>query len=377
MATARIVSLETFAVDYPVVGDFRYLPGGQQSTPRRRTVVVRVRDEDGNFGWGQCVPSPTWSYETIETVRSTLEVYLAPTLLGVDAFDSVAVQQRMDRAIAPSFSTGQPLCKAGIDLALFDLTGRILQQDLATRWGRTGRATVTLSWTIDAPGPESVPLLFEQARQRGFRHFNVKVGRDPRHDVAVCQLLRELAPEAFIWVDANGGYDLETALHVAPQFAELGVAAFEQPVAANRLSWFRALRRQGALPVLMDEPIVSAVELAEFHELGLLDGVAMKVARCGGLSEARRIMEYVEQRGLLFFASGLTDPDIAFAASLLLLAAFDLQRPAALNAPQFLTGTILHRPIAVAGDQAEVPAGAGLGVEVDERALAAPGSLGP
>jgi L-alanine-DL-glutamate epimerase-like enolase superfamily enzyme len=126
----------------------------------------------------------------------------------------------------------------------------------------------------------------------------------------------------------------------------------------------------------MDEPIVSAVELAEFHELGLLDGVAMKVARCGGLSEARRIMEYVEQQGLLFFASGLTDPDIALAASLLLLAAFDLQRPAALNAPQFLTGTILHRPIAVTGDQAEVPAGPGLGVEVDERALAALGSLG-
>ena len=121
----------------------------------------------------------------------------------------------------------------------------------------------------------------------------------------------------------------------------------------------------------MDEPILTLTDLEEFHQMDLLDGVAMKVSRCGGLTESRRILEYVEQHGLLFFASGLTDPDLSFAASLQLFAAYNLNRPAALNGPQFLSGSFLSDPITIVGDQATVPNGVGLGVEVDEVKLRA------
>lgn len=120
----------------------------------------------------------------------------------------------------------------------------------------------------------------------------------------------------------------------------------------------------------MDEPIVSLTDVREFHRLGLLDGVAMKVSRCGGMLEARRILDYMADHGLLFFASGLTDPDFSLAASLLLFAAYELEHPAALNAPQFLAGSILRTPIVIHGDQAQVPLGPGLGVEIDEERLA-------
>ncbi|MBM3848435.1 MAG: mandelate racemase, partial [Verrucomicrobia bacterium] len=106
-----------------------------------------------------------------------------------------------------------------------------------------------------------------------------------------------------------------------------------------------------------------------FHQLDLLDGVAMKVPRCGGLTEARRILNYMEQHGLLFFASGLTDPDVSLAATLLLYGAFNLERPAALNGPQFLSGTFLEQPVRVEGDRASVPSGFGLGIEVNETRL--------
>src|SRR5690606_24321716 len=111
--------------------------------------------------------------------------------------------------------------------------------------------------------------------------------------------------------------------------------------------WYQRLRRQRALPILMDEPIVSRTDLEEFHHLGLLDGVAMKVSRCGGLSEAASLLDYMEQEGLLFYASGLTDPDLSLAASLLLFGAYDLSSPAALNGPQFLSGSILKAPLRV------------------------------
>jgi muconate cycloisomerase len=228
-----------------------------------------------------------------------------------------------------------------------------------------------LSWTLDARTLDEENASVAEAQARGYRHFNVKVGSNAAFDVQMCRELRRLVPDAFVWVDANGGYDLDTALAVAPQFADLGIAALEQPLPANHLIGFRKLREQRALPILMDEPIVSLADLRAFHELGLLDGVAMKVSRCGGLTEAHRIVEYMAQHGLLFFASGLTDPDLSLAASLLLFGAYGLARPAALNAPQFLSGSILKSPIKIRGDQAEVPTGPGLGVEIDEEALRA------
>ena len=121
----------------------------------------------------------------------------------------------------------------------------------------------------------------------------------------------------------------------------------------------------------MDEGIVSSVELREFHKLGLLDGVAMKPARVGGLLEAQRQIEYLKNEGLMFLGSGLTDPDHSLAASLVLYGACDLKYPAALNGPQFLDGTVLKTPFVVQGGELTVPTGVGLGVEVDESRIAA------
>jgi muconate cycloisomerase len=127
--------------------------------------------------------------------------------------------------------------------------------------------------------------------------------------------------------------------------------------------------RQGALPILMDEAIVSRRDLEEFLALGLLNGVTMKVARCGGLHEAVAMMRLIEDAGLMWLGSGLTDPDISLAATLALFAAFGLTTPAALNAPQYLTTSILAAPISVVAGKCVVPQGLGLGVEVEQSKL--------
>ncbi len=370
----RIASVRTLRVDYPVKGRFKFFDPPRGGAPSRPTVVVRLESDGGVVGWGQAVPSPRWSYETPETVESTIALYLAPELLGRDPLEIEALHAAMNRAIAPSFSTGQPIAKAGVDLALTDLAGRALGRCLTERWGRRGRGEIELSWTLNPRGPDEVPAEIEEARRRGYRSFNVKVAPDPRADLEICALVRRLAPDAFLWADANGGYEPASAEKAARGLAELGFAALEQPLPANRLGGFRRLRELGAIPILMDEPIVSRADLEEFLELGLLDGVAMKVARCGGLTESRRILDLMEAAGLLFFGSGLTDPDLSLAATLALFGAYDLARPAALNGPQYLVGSVLRKPLEAAGGRLAVPEGPGLGVEVDEARLQESGS---
>jgi len=126
------------------------------------------------------------------------------------------------------------------------------------------------------------------------------------------------------------------------------------------------------IPILMDEGVISPDDLLEFIRLDMLDGMAMKPARVGGLLPARRQLEILEDAGLLFLGSGLTDPDLSLAASLALYGAFGLKFPAALNGPQFLDGSVLTEPLVPGSDGTiDVPSGPGLGVEVDEARLAA------
>ncbi len=353
--------IDAVSVPYPVSAHFKFLP-----KPERPSVVVKVTAEDGSVGWGQSVPIPTWSYETVESVLATIEKYLAPVLVGRDPFDIAGAHTAMNRAIAPSFSTGMPIAKAGVDLALHDLTGKLRGQSLAERWGRKPLDRITLSWTVNPRTIDETEKLVEEGRARGYKNFNVKVAPDARFDIEMCKRVRKLAPNAFLWADANGGYDIATALQAAPKLADAGVNVLEQPVAANRLSGFREMKRQGALPILMDEGVVSSVELVEFIRLGLLDGVAMKPARTAGLWDARRQVEILEEAGLLFLGSGLTDPDVALAAALGLYGAYGLKFPAALNGPQFLTGSFLKKPLVVKDGELEVPRGPGLGIEIDE-----------
>ncbi|MCU0229619.1 MAG: hypothetical protein MUF01_18460, partial [Bryobacterales bacterium] len=295
--------------------------------------------------------------------------YLAPALQGAHPLDLAGAHQRMNRAIAPSFSTGMPIAKAGIDLALHDVAGKLARMSLPEMWGRRPLDKVALSWTVNVRKMEEVEPLVAEGKALGYKHFNLKVAPDPRFDVELAKRVRALAPDCFLWADANGGYDAATAMAVTPKLADAGVDVLEQPVPANRLNAFRDVKRLGALPILMDEGVVSGADLMEFIRLDLLDGVAMKPARTAGLWQARKQIEMLEDAGLLFLGSGLTDPDVSLAASLHLYAAYGLKFPAALNGKQFLKGSLLRRTIVVEDGFAIPPTGVGLGVEVDESQL--------
>jgi muconate cycloisomerase len=272
----------------------------------------------------------------------------------------------MDKAIAPGFSTGMPISRAGIDIALHDLAGKLERKSLAQLWGRPAGGTITLSWTVNVTRIEDAGPLVDEGKRRGYRHFNIKVAPDAVFDADLAKTVRRLAPQAFLWADANGGYEPETALRAAPLLAAAGVDVLESPLRPDRISGYQALRRQGSLPILMDEGLVSPTELEEFIKLGMLDGAAMKPSRCGGLDSCRRQIEVCVQHNLIWLGSGLTDPDISLAASLCLYGAYELKKPAALNGPQFLAGDVLKKPLRIADGTAYVPDGPGLGVEVDE-----------
>ena len=361
----KIERIELFPVRYPMTGYFKFF-AGPRGEAGRAAVIIKLTADSGAVGWGESVPLPTWSDETLETAVVALRRYFVPALLGHDPADIAGAHRKLDAAIAPAFSTGMPITRAGLDLALHDLVGRATGQSLHQMWGRPKGGPLPISWTVNARTLDEVEPLVAEGRRRGYRHFNIKVAPDPEFDVALTRAVRRLAPDCFLWADANCGYDLATALRAAPRLADAGANVLEAPIRPNLLSGYQALKRQGALPIFMDEGVVSPAELAEFIQLGMLDGVAQKPARCGGLLSCRRQIELLHEHQLSFLGSGLTDPDISLAATVALYAAYGLTKPAALNGPQFLTASVLKKPLAVIDGTLAVPDGPGLGVEVDE-----------
>ena len=361
----KIEHIDLFAVRYPTKGYFKFFLG-PRGTYGRGAVIVKITADDGLIGWGQSIPSPMWSYETLETVKIVLRDYLGPVLIGHNPMDIGGAHKAMDRALAPGFSTAMPIARSGLDMALHDLMGKLRKQSLSQMWNRPHGGPLTLSWTVNARTLSEAEVIIDTGYKRGYSNFNIKISPDPKFDLELARLVRRRAPEGFLWADANGGYDQATALEVAPKLADAGVDVLEAPLRPNRITGYQALKKQGALPILMDEGIVSPVELTEFIRLEMLDGVAMKPSRCGGLLPAKRQIEILLNEGLMWLGSGLTDPDISMAAAVELYGAYNLTKPAALNGPQFLTTGVLAKPLDSRNGSVIVPSGHGLGLDVDE-----------
>src|SRR5436190_21885328 len=161
MTAIQRVELGRF--DYPLVGEFKFFKSGS-----RPSVLVRPTDDAGRHGWGQSVPVESWTYETLESVETTLEHYLAPAILGANPADLADVHARMERAIRPSFSVGQPLAKAAIDLACYDLWGRQTGKSVADLLGKASVSEIKLSWTLNTTSLQKAEKLLEEGRAAGY-----------------------------------------------------------------------------------------------------------------------------------------------------------------------------------------------------------------
>ncbi|MBS0633119.1 MAG: hypothetical protein JSS11_14510 [Verrucomicrobia bacterium] len=375
---ARIVKVEIGRFDYAVAGEFKFFKPGADGRVVRPSVLVRLTDENGLEGWGQAVPVPTWTYETVESVLTTLEHHLADLVLDRDPADFAGLHAVMNTAIRPAFSVGQPLCKAALDLACHDLAGK---QRGVPAWQLFGpienreskiENPLTLSWTVASPKMETVEQQLAEGRARGYRNFNIKVGapQSADYDLALARKVRAFAPDGFLWADANTGYTPAEALAIAPKLRDAGVDVLESPLPPTQIRGYQALKKQGALPVLMDEGIVGPDVAAEFIALDLMDGMALKPARNAGLWPSVQIVNQLRERGLMILGSGLTDPDLSLAAAMQLYAWAGLTKPCALNGPQFLADSLADSPLAPTADRLALPKTPGLGLTLDMRAAA-------
>lgn len=362
-----ITNISAYVLRLPFKSEFR-IARGSVGSPRESAphIYVRVMADDGSVGWGEARPSRHWSYETEESVLTTIRNYLAPALIGLDAFDLARLHRIMHTEIAPGLTVGQPIAKSAIDMAVHDVLGRHLGLGLPALLGSRGQRRVALSWLISTTDPAVAAEVAATATAQGYRGLKVKVGVQVERDLELLSSVKKATPTAFLWADANGSYGVAQAKRLARGMAALGVDVLEQPLPANDLAALRSLRAAVDLPLALDESICSGADLIAALRQEALDMLVIKVSKLGGLQPARRIMEVAQEAGLDLFGSGLTESLLGLTASAMLFDAFALPHPVDLNGPQFLSDDPVATGPAVSDGTVYLPDGPGLGITLDE-----------
>ncbi|MFF3942859.1 dipeptide epimerase [Streptomyces phaeofaciens] len=279
-----------------------------RSTMSARDAVWLTVEHDGVTGHGEAVSSV---HQRLDT--QTLERLL--TAVGTDLARFPDPESALD-ALWAGGSTGEgrtpPAVTAAAEAALLDLVGKRADRPVHRLLG-AGRPPVAA--TARTIGITSLAHAAAQARRlvaSGFEIIKVKAGTpDPEDDVERVRVIRDAAPRARLLLDPNGAWTVARAEALLPRFADLGVEAVEQPLAPGDPRALGALAERSPLPVIADE---DAVGLEDVRRLaGRVQGVNVKLAKCGGAHAALRIAEAIDGSGTELMLGCLTASSLGLA----------------------------------------------------------------
>jgi L-alanine-DL-glutamate epimerase-like enolase superfamily enzyme len=360
-----IVRVRGFAVELPLA-DGLYLMSGGRGGDRLETIVVAVEAADGTVGWGEVSTLGTYAPAFAGGVQAALSL-LAPGLLGLDPLHSAVVNASLDEAL-----NGHPYAKSALDMACWDLAGRMAGVPLCDLLGGRLSEAMDVYRAVSLAAPETMA---EQARRfaaAGYRRLQVKVGEEPMTDIARVRAVRQaVGTEIVLFADANGGWTTaEARLFLAGLGDEAGIV-LEQP--CPTIAECARLRSVCRWPMVLDESIDSLEALVQARELGAVDGITIKLSRVGGLTRARTIRDAAVALRVPVTVEDTGGAEIDTAAIVHLFAS----TPPSLRIHTYPFHELVARSTAngmppVRGGQLGLPAGPGLGVDPDLAALGEP-----
>jgi muconate cycloisomerase len=332
-------------------------------------VYVRVETDQGRVGWGETIALPSWSYETVESICSTVRNHLAPIVKGRSPLEQAYFAKQFDEVLTPAVSQGFPFAKSAVAIATLDLAGQITEQPMHRLFGGRIGETVELSFALSIDKPEAMA---EAAKHHGtVKCFKVKVSGEPELDAERVRAVAAARPEAQLWLDANQSYRalrLEAFLKAIEGVRQ--VRCLEQPVPSVDWLGMKRARSKTAIPLAVDEGCFSSQDVARLARMEAADLVVLKVAKSAGPLGCQKSAAVADANGLGLLGSGLTEAGIGLAASVHLYSTMDLLLPPELNGPKFLTNLWVEG-LEVRTNIVTVPDGPGLGIQVDERAIRA------
>jgi L-alanine-DL-glutamate epimerase-like enolase superfamily enzyme len=319
-----------------------------------RNVLVRIADDEGNEGFGEAAPNKYYG-ESVDSVIAALAQFKS-VLDTADPLSLESIEASLDRLLR-----GNASAKAAVSSALHDLVGKRLGLPVHKMWGLDPARAPQSSFTIAIAQNDELERRVTEARD--YPILKIKLGTD--RDEEIVRIVRNAGPEKRLRVDANAGWTPKRAVRMSDFLADHGVEMLEQPVPANDIEGLRFVRKRSKLPVFADESCLVAADIAKLA--GAVDGINIKLAKCGSMREALRMVHAARALDMQVMAgcmieSSLGISAIAQVAPLLDFADFD---GAALLSTDPFTGASIR------GGQVRLADGPGLGARPSDPDLVA------
>jgi L-alanine-DL-glutamate epimerase-like enolase superfamily enzyme len=364
----KITEIEPIPLRLPFAQPFKISQGARETL---ETLIVRVHTDEGIVGIGE---TQAWrrqgSAELLWSLVRTIKDHFEPLIAGRSPFDIGGILQTLNEALYNTL-----YAQAAVADALYDIAGKAVGLPVHKLLAGECRDRVRIGGLL-AMKP-TVGELIESAQafyERGFRHFGLKIGLDPRQDLANVLALRErFGDRVVLRVDANGALSYDAALALLKKLEPHDIDVAEQPIAIWDLDGLAALCRATSIPIMADESVSTDHSLLEVIRRRAATVVQTKIAKNGGMYRVWRLWTLASAAGMRIYPGNHPSTSVATAAVAQLCGAWPgplMEGVFAVGVSGALAADIVTEPIVPVNGEIRVPSGPGLGVELDPDAIA-------
>ncbi len=327
-------------------------------------VLVKIFAEDGSVGFGEaCAWEPEFYGETLESISSTIEKYIAPKIIGESALNIAKIMSIVDAHIARITCV-----KEGIDLALHDLAGKILNTPVYNLLGGKFRDMIPVASEIGIDTPEEMAVNAHRVLGLGINVLKIKGSNDMKLDIARIKAVREaVGPDVPLRLDPNAAWTTVGTIKIMKAVEDCELQLLEQPIPSWDLNGMAHIRNNIGIPLMADESIWTPQDVVRIAEYGAADYVNVKIAKTCGLSLAKKVEAVAESTGILCIAGTEIEPGFSKVAKLHLVASMKVHPIASeFTELSLIEDNIFKEDLEIIDGCIKVPDGPGFGVTLDE-----------
>ncbi|HEY0756642.1 MAG TPA: dipeptide epimerase [Ktedonobacteraceae bacterium] len=292
-----MLRLSAQPVELKLTTPFRISRNVQPVSPN---VLIEIR-HDNFVGYGEAAPDEYYG-ENQQTVLACLPILAAS--LGADPFPIEAIMQRLNHVLRL-----HPSAKAALNMALYDLVGKMLNVPLYKILGLAPQATPLTSFTIGIDTPQAMA---EKARQaQGYPILKIKVGT--KNDLDNIKAIRDVRDSAVLRVDANTGWTPKEAIQMINALAPYNIEFVEQPVVATDLAGLKLIRENVPVPIMADESCVTVEDIPRLA--GCVDAVNLKLMKSNGLTNVLKMIHVARAHHLKIMLGCMIESSLAITAA--------------------------------------------------------------
>jgi L-Ala-D/L-Glu epimerase / N-acetyl-D-glutamate racemase len=291
-----MMHIDAKPIDLKLTTPFRIARGVQTVASN---AIVQI-NHNGYTGYGEAAPDEFYG-EDVETVLACVARFAGN--LGNDPFAIEDVMNQLDKIIRLN-----PAAKAAVDMALYDLVGKMLGVPLYKLLGLNAAHAAHTSFTLGIDSPTEMAK--KALKAIDYPILKVKVGT--RHDLDNIKAIREVS-QAVIRVDANTAWTAKEAIQAINALAPYTIEFVEQPVAPRDLAGLKLVRENVPLPIIADESCVTVEDIPRVAEC--VDGINIKLMKCGGLRHALKMIHVARAHNLRIMIGCMIESSLAITAA--------------------------------------------------------------